>query len=59
MTIKEPYYVERLARDSGLTWLGLASRLAVNDRRRLKFRPPARLGHQRESGANGRPDSEG
>ena len=59
MTIKEPNYVERLARDSGLTWPGLASRLAVDERGRPGLRPPAGPGHQREFGGNGHPDSEG
>ena len=59
MTIKEPNYVERLARASGLTWPGLASRLSVDKRGRPGLRPLAGPGHQRESGRNGHPDPEG
>ena len=59
MIIKEPNYVERLARDSGLTWPGLASRLSVDERGRPGLRIPAGPGQQRESGGNGRPDPDG
>ena len=59
MTIKEPDYVEGLARVSGLTWRGLASRLSVNCQRRPALRLPAGPGRQRESGGNGNPDSDG
>ena len=59
MTIKEPNYVEGLARVSGLTWRGLASRLDVNDRRRPGLRLPAGPGQQRETGGNGNPGSDG
>ena len=59
MTIKEPNYVERLARASGLTWRGLASRLGVDEHGRPGLRLPAGPCHQRESGGDGHPDSEG
>ncbi len=59
MTIKEPNYVERLARASGLTWPGLASRLSMGERGGPGLRPPAGPSQRRESGGNGRPDSEG
>ena len=59
MIIKEPNYVERLARASGLTWPGLASRLSVDERGRPGLRIPAGPGQRRESSGNGRPDSEG
>ena len=52
MTIKEPNYVEGLARVSGLTWRGLASRLGVNCQRRPGLRLPAGPDRQRESGGN-------
>ena len=58
MTIKEPNYVEGLARVSGLTWRGLASRLGGNDRRR-ELRLPARPGLRRESGGNANRDTGG
>ena len=61
MTIKEPNYVERLARVSGLTWPGLASRLSVDERGRPGLRLPAGQGQRRESGGNGHrnPDGQG
>ena len=59
MIIKEPDYVERLARASGLTWPGLASRLAVDERGRLRLRIPVGQGQRRECGGNGHPDPDG
>ena len=59
MTVKEPNYVEGLARVSGLTSRDLASRLGVDERRRLGLRLPAGPGQQRESGGNGNPDPDG
>ena len=59
MIIREPNYLERLARASGLTWPGLASRLAVDGRGRPGLRPPAGPSQRRESGGNGRPDPDG
>ena len=53
MTIKEPNYVQDLARCPGLTWRGLASRMGVNDRRRLQLRLPAGPAHRRKSGGKG------
>ena len=41
-----PGGLERLREESGLTWRGLASRLSVNDRRRLELRLPAGPGRQ-------------
>ena len=41
MTAQERKYLDRLARVSGLSWRGLASRLGVNERGRPGLRPTA------------------
>lgn len=53
MTLKEPNYVQDLAGCPGLTWRGLASRMGVNDLRRLQLRLPAGPAHRRKSGGKG------
>lgn len=53
MIIKEPNYVQGLARCPGQTWRGLASRRGVNDHRGLELRLPAAPAHRRKFGGRG------
>ena len=59
MTIKEPNYLEGLARAPGLTWRDLASRMGVNDCRRSQLRLPAGPGRRRGSGGSANRDTGG
>ncbi len=54
-----PGGLERLRKESGLTWRSLASRMDVNDRRGLQLRLPAGPGRRRESGENANRDTGG
>lgn len=54
-----PIPMERLRKESGLTWRSLASRMDVKDCRRLELRLPAGPGRRRESGGNANPDTGG
>ena len=58
MTNQGRNYMEGMARVSGLTWQGLASRLGLNDRRRLELRLPAGPGQRRGSGRSANPDTD-
>ena len=59
MTIKEPNYLEGLARGPGLTWRGLAARMDVSERRELELWLPAGPGRWREYGGDANPDPDG
>ena len=59
MTSEGRNRLESVMSTSGLTWQSLASRLGVNDRRRMDFRPLAGRGHRRESGGNASLDPDG
>ncbi len=54
-----PLPLERLRKESGLTWRSLASRMGVNDCRGLQLRLPAGPGRRRESGGNANRDTGG
>ena len=54
-----PLPLERLRKESGLTWRSLASRMDVNDCRRPELRLPAGPGRRRESGGNANRDTDG